>query len=96
MKIKTITRTWSKLGWAKDAPGPEVDFNESDVVDVEYCPHHTAPEGLRTYYLYRRPWLENLIVAHSELKKFPALLEQGMRSYENKINGPDPLKGSPT
>lgn len=81
---------------AKDSPGPEVDFNESDVHSVEYCSRFEMPEALRTYYLYRGPALGPLIVAHSELKKFPALLEKGMRSYEYSISGPDPDKGSPS
>jgi hypothetical protein len=82
---------------ATDSPGPEVDFDESDVDSVEYCSSYfEVPEASRTYYLYRRPGLGTLIVAHSELKKFPALFEKGMRSYENKTSGPDPYKGSPT
>ena len=81
---------------AKDAPGPEVDFDESDVHSVEYCSRFEMPEALRTYYLYRKSGLATLAVPHSELERFPKLLARGLESYRDKISGPDPLKGSPT
>ena len=95
-KIKTICRTWSRMLYAKDGPGPEVDFDERDVTGVEYCCMHALPESRRTYYLYRKSGLATLAVPHSELERFPKLLARGLESYRDKISGPDPLKGSPT
>jgi hypothetical protein len=94
--IKTITRTWSPMFRSSDSPGPEVDFDESNVSWVEYCCDRSLPESARTYYLYRKNGLSTLTVAHSELERFPALLKEGMESYDCKIHAPDPLMGSCT
>ena len=95
-KIKTISRSWTRMLRAIDSPGPEVEFNPDDVTSVEYCGERSAPEADRTYYLYRRPGLTTLTVPHSELVRFQVLLKNGMDSYKRKINAPDPDHGSPS
>jgi len=94
--IKTINRTWGPMLRSSDSPGPEVNFDESDVISVEYCCRSVLPEYDRTYYLYRKNGLSTLTVSHAELKRFPPLLQKGMESYKRKIDAPDPLMGSCT
>ena len=96
IKIKTISRSWTRMLRSIDSPGPEVEFNPDDVTSVECCCERSAPEADRMYYLYRRPGLATLTVPHSELARFPVLLKKGMDSYVNKMNAPDPDHGSPS
>ena len=92
MKIKTLIRTWSEnLLYCHDKEGPEVEFDEVDILFVEACTSSWVPDEHLTAYIYFKSDRNTLTVRYLDLKAVSeALAQQVKESHKRKIEAPDP------